>query len=212
MVTVMTRQHNKADRHKTGLPLQIGRLVLASSSPRRQDLMRQAGYQFEVKCPPIPEPSDFPAGLMPRALAESLAYFKARSVAEQCLGATVLGADTIVACDGEVMGKPKDADDARRMLCKLSRNTHEVITGVAVLRPTPGGEGEMERILSSAVTTVTMRPMSEEEIQAYIDSGEWDGKAGAYAIQETADRFVVHIDGSWSNIVGLPMELLAEVL
>ena len=117
-----------------------------------------------------------------------------------------LGADTVVvSARGELLGKPEDASDARRILRSLSATTHRVITGVAVVI------GETERV-SSETTRVTMGRMSAAEIDAYIASGECFGKAGAYAIQETGDRFVTHIDGSWSNVVGLPLALTTRLL
>jgi septum formation protein len=180
-------------------------LVLASSSPRRRHLLAEAGYNFEVAPPPIDEPTRWPAETPPAALAEALAYFKARSVAETHPDASVLGADTICACNGRVMGKPADADHARAMLHELSHNRHAVVTGVAVL------DGTRRRIASD-ITWVTMRPMTPADIEDYIASGEWDGKAGAYAIQESADRYVERLDGSFSNVVGLPMELLGRLL
>ena len=181
-------------------------MVLASSSPRRRDLLADAGLDFEVQDPAVEEPAHLSAGLSPAAYAESLAYFKARSVAESRPGDRVLGADTVVALDGRILGKPDDADDARRMLRDLSRNRHAVVTGLALIGP-----GE-KRTLAADTTWVTMRPMTDEEIGDYIASGEWQGKAGAYAIQESADRFVTGLDGSFSNVVGLPMELLRQLL
>jgi septum formation protein len=181
-------------------------LILASGSPRRRELLSRAGYAFTVIPPTVDECAVVPKLLRPNAYAESLAYFKARSVAENRRDARVLGADTIVTLDGDILGKPDDADHARQMLSRLSRNRHAVITGVALLGP---GHG---RVLASQTTWVCMRPMSDAEIDAYIDSGEWQGKAGAYAIQETADRFVTRLEGSFSNVVGLPMELIAKLL
>jgi septum formation protein len=181
-------------------------LILASASPRRRELLIRAGYDFIVQAPALDEPNHLPVGLPPASYAESLAYFKARSVAEANPDAMVLGADTVVALGNDILGKPADADDARRMLKDLSHNRHAVITGVALLGP-----GD-QRIIAADVTYVTMRPMGEREIEDYIASGEWQGKAGAYAIQETADKFIVKLEGSFSNVVGLPMELLARLL
>jgi septum formation protein len=180
--------------------------VLASSSPRRRQLLQEAGYRFTVVEPSVAEPDEAFTGLSPAQQAESLAYFKARAVSDLYPGRCVLGADTIVAVGAKVLGKPGDADDARTMLQNLSSTHHAVITGVALLTP------DCRRIIASDVTYVTMRAITPEEIQQYIDSGEWIGKAGAYAIQETADRFVAKVEGSFSNIVGLPMELLARML
>ncbi len=159
-----------------------------------------------VVAPTIAEPDEAFSGLSPAQQAESLAYFKARAVADLHPGRYVLGADTIVALGSRILGKPADADDARTMLQNLSGTRHRVITGVALLAP------EGRRLIASDVTYITMRPMTPEEIEQYVASGEWIGKAGAYAIQETADRFVQNVEGSFSNVVGLPMELVARML
>lgn len=184
----------------------VNNLVLASSSPRRRALLSEAGIDHEVVSPPVDEPHDVAGGLSPAQLAEALAYFKARAVADEVDGAAVLGADTICAADGHVLGKPADADEARWMLRKLSSAPHFVITGVAVLGPSVG------RLIASDVTRITMKPMSAADIEDYIATGEWDGKAGAYAIQESADRYVTEVDGSFSNVVGLPIELVGQML
>lgn len=183
-----------------------GRLILASSSPRRAELLTEAGIEFEVIPPPLSEPKDGDSTMTPTGEAEALAYFKARAVADNHPNAVVMGADTIVACDAGIMGKPLDADDARRMLRKLSSAPHEVITGVALL----GAGGE--RIIASDATRVFMTPMSDQDIEDYIATGEWEGKAGAYAIQGDADKYVERIEGSFTNVVGLPMELVARML
>jgi len=182
------------------------RLILASSSPRRRQLLAEAGFDFQVLPPPVEEPSDLPAELTPARRAEVLARFKARSVAARSPEAHILGADTVVAVAGQVLGKPDGRQEARAMLRRLSGTRHEVITGVALLAP-----GGRERVASES-TFVTMRRMGDEEIEQYLASGEWIGKAGAYAIQETADRFVEGIEGSYSNVVGLPIELVGRMI
>ena len=182
------------------------RLVLASASPRRRDILSEAGYRFDVIVPPVEEPENVAADLSPAGQAEALAYFKARAVADAASDAIILGADTIVAIGDEILGKPDGQDGARRMLEALSGTRHAVITGVALLGP-----GPRRRILSDT-TYVTMRPLSAEDVSGYVDSQEWVGKAGAYAIQETADRFVDRIEGSFTNIVGLPIELVGALL
>ncbi len=182
-------------------------IILASSSPRRKSLLAEGGIAFTVVEPPLEEPSSLPAEMSPAQVAEATAYFKARSVAQCHCDKLVLGADTVVAAaDGGILGKPADRNDARAMLETLSGSRHSVITGVALLGPGP------RRLIASETTFVTMRRMSESEIVAYLDSGEWQGKAGAYAIQETADRFITSVEGSFSNVVGLPMELLERML
>lgn len=182
------------------------RFILASASPRRRRLLAEAGYDFEVVPPPVEEPRSLSDGLMPSRQAEALAYFKARSVAERARRAVVLGADTVVAASGKILGKAADEAEARAMLDELAGIRHAVITGVTLLRP--GGK----RTMTSVLTWVTMRPMSREEIDAYVASGEWVGKAGAYAIQESADRYVERVEGSWTNVVGLPMERVTRLL
>lgn len=181
-------------------------LVLASSSPRRRELLRQAGIPFRIVPPTVAEPKTTAGLISPRRQAEALAYFKASDVWRRVGEVYVLGADTLVAIGPSVLGKPSGEADARRMLRSLSRTRHEVITGVALLGP--GGR----RWVESEVTYVTMRPMSREEIDAYIASGEWIGKAGAYAIQDTAERFVECLEGSFSNVVGLPVERVKEMI
>ncbi len=182
------------------------RLILASASPRRQRLLREAGYDFEVIESPLPEPEDELPFLAPAKQAEALAYFKARSVADANPDCCVLGADTIVSVGGRVLGKADDSRAARRMLRMLSGTRHAVITGVALVGP------GRTRLIASDVTYVTMRRLSEEEIASYVASGEWVAKAGAYAIQETADRFVESLEGSFSNVVGLPVELTKRMI
>ena len=181
-------------------------LILASGSPRRKTLLEEMGERFIVIPPTVEEPTGRPNDESPTAYAESLAYFKARSVADQFPGRWVLGADTIVALDGEIMGKPADESDARRMLRALSHHRHAVITGMALIAPT------QQRFINSDTTYITMVPMGQREIDAYIATGEWDGKAGAYAIQETADQYVSAVEGSFSNVVGLPVERLGALL
>jgi len=183
-------------------------LVLASNSPRRQELLRQAGYRFIVRPPPIDDRS-VSAAVSPGAHAESLAYLKAMAAiqAHRLTEGLVLAADTIVELAGRIIGKPRDAADARRILSELSGSQHRVITGLALV-----DVAARRRVLAHAVTGIRMRRMSPEEIDAYVAGGEALGKAGAYALQETGDRFVETIDGSLTNVVGLPMELLERML
>ena len=182
------------------------RIILASSSPRRRQLLADAGYEFDIVAPPIAESDEETAALGPCGWAESLAYFKAKSVQELHDQRCVLGADTIVSLQGAILGKPADGDEARTMLRSLSRTRHGVITGVALLGP------DGLRLIASDTTYITMRAMSDQEIEQYVQSGEWIGKAGAYAIQETADRFVETVEGSFTNVVGLPMELVERMM
>ena len=182
-----------------------GHLILASNSARRKELMEEAGYDFEVIVPTLGEDDLHTPDA--RILAESLAHAKARQVADHLERDVVIGADTIVAVHGEVLGKPADDDDARRILSKLSGTTHEVITGLCLLNARRG-----ERLIGADVTHITIKKMSDAEMDDYISSGEGRDKAGAYAIQETGDRFVENIDGSFTNVVGLPMKMLADFI
>jgi len=182
-------------------------IILASQSPRRVDLLREAGIAFEAVAPACVEPDMNSWPFSPEEFVESAAYQKACSIAERFPDRVILGADTVVALDGRIYGKPADREDARRILSALAGVTQDVISGVTILQPATG-----RRLTEHDVTRVTMRPMSDEEIEAYLDSGEWEGKAGAYGIQGTADRFVEKVEGSFSNVVGLPVERVLRML
>ena len=145
--------------------------------------------------------------MSPERWAQGLAYFKARAVAEHHPDCWVLGADTIVACNGEILGKPADLDDARRMLELQTQHMGRVITGVCLMRV-----GEATRRFSRAeVTCVWMRD-DRRAREAYLRGGDWAGKAGAYGIQNVRDRLVERIEGSFSNVVGLPLEAVGRML
>ena len=175
-------------------------LVLASGSPRRAELLRQAGIRFEVSVPDVDE--TLHPGEAPEAYVRRLAAAKARHIAASHPGRPVLGADTTVVVDGEVLGKPRDAADAARMLGHLSGRSHLVLTGVCLIGP--AGETRIE----AAVTTVEFRALQAAEIGEYVDSGEPMDKAGGYAIQGGAAGFVTRLDGEYSNVVGLPVTLI----
>lgn len=183
-------------------------LILASASPRRRQLLREAGYEFSVVPPPLhePAPTQTPA-VNAASWAEALAYFKAAAVAASCRDAIVIGADTVVTHSGNIIGKPKDLADARRILSTMFGGHNNVITGLAVLCLT-----HSRRIITHEATAIIMRPMDPDEVDQYLATGAWRDKAGAYAIQEGGDKFVQSIHGSFSNIVGLPMEKLKDVL
>lgn len=183
------------------------RMVLASASPRRKDLLTRAGYAFDVVLPDVDE-SAFPiAEGGPGRHAEILALAKAQSVASRYPDRLVLGADTIADFEGEIIGKPTDMEDAERITRKLFSRPHRVITGLALVRLRDGLE-----IVRSDVTTVYPRQLTDEQIARHLQGGVWEGKAGAYAIQEMGDEFVDHLDGSLTNVMGLPMELLRRLL
>jgi septum formation protein len=175
------------------------RLILASASPRRRELLAAAGFTFEVDAATVDETRR--AGEDAVAYASRVALEKAQEVAARHADAAVLGADTIVLVGGEVLGKPADEDDARRMLRALSGRPHEVLTAVAIVK---GGEVFAE----VARTMVWMREISDQEIAAYVLSGEPMDKAGAYAIQGLASRFITRIDGEYANVVGLPVSVV----
>jgi len=207
-------------------------LVLASASPRRQELLHNAGIAF------IAEPADVDetprAGEPASVCAERLAREKALKLSRKHPQALVLGADTVVVVDEEILNKPVDADDALRMLSLLSGRVHQVITGVclvkpvageqfaSVSRPSPAGgrsfayevliSEQRELRIASETTLVTMEKISEQEIREYIATGEPMDKAGAYAIQGRASRWIPRIEGDYSNVVGLPVALVYRML
>ena len=182
------------------------RIILASSSPRRAEILRQAGIPFEMlatNSDESPRENESPPELVLR-----LAKAKASAAAAQTFGpAIVLGADTEVIIDGQVLGKPVSSDDARTMLRRLSGRVHDVITGLALIR-VPGNALRVEH----ETTRVTFAAMSEEEIAAYIATGEPFDKAGAYAIQGIGGRYVTRIDGCYFNVMGLPLARLYRML
>jgi septum formation protein len=178
-------------------------LVLASASPRRQELLRNAGIPFEVQPADISE--DPLPGESAKECAERLAREKALAISRQRPNDAVLGADTVVVVDGQILGKPSDAADAARMLRWLSGREHQVITGVCLV---VGGRWSV----ASEATSVTMSEISEMEIADYIASGEPMDKAGAYAIQGVASRWIPRIAGDYCNVVGLPVALVWRML
>jgi len=180
------------------------RLVLASASPRRAELLRAAGIDFEVQPANVDETNA--TGELPDEYVARLAEAKARLVYEQDVRRTVLAADTAVVVDAHVLGKPLDESDASRMLRMLSGRTHEVLTAVSVFHP-----GQIVDTRVDA-TTVEFAQLSDTDINWYVSSGEPMDKAGAYAVQGLASRFVTRIEGSYSNVVGLPVALVYQML
>jgi septum formation protein len=180
--------------------------ILASASPRRRELLRCAGFDFEVQPSLIVE--EVQRGEWPEEFARRAAREKALHVAAfSPPGSFVLGADTVVVIDGQTLGKPSDREDATRMLRLLSGRTHEVHTGICLVRAPDKIEA-----LKHETTLVTFRELDEEEIRRYVESGEPLDKAGAYAVQGLASKFVTRISGCYSNVVGLPVALVYEVL
>lgn len=182
------------------------RLILASSSPRRAEILRDAGYHFSVLSSAIdetPYPDESPKDLVLR-----LAQAKADLAAARAVGPAILiAADTEVVLDGHIFGKPRSSDDARRMLEKLSGRTHSVLTGVALARLP-----DVERVSFVETTLVQFAPLSEEDITRYLATGEAHDKAGAYAIQGYAARYIPRIEGCYFNVVGLPLARLQQAL
>src|SRR5580698_1563232 len=181
----------------------IPMLVLASASPRRQELLRNADISFEVQPANIPE--DPHHGESAKALAERLAHEKAQAVASQRPDDCVLGADTVVVVNGQILGKPTDAADAARMLRLLSGRQHQVITGVCLVV-------DGKPLVASETTLVSVSEITDKEIADYVASGEPMDKAGAYAIQGIASRWIPRIEGDCSNVVGLPVPLVFRML
>jgi septum formation protein len=182
------------------------RLILASSSPRRQELLYQSGFEFEVRPARVQEVRR--AGEKAEEFARRLAREKALEVARSApADSLVLGADTVVVVNTEILGKPADAEDVARMLRMLSGVTHRVVTAVCLVKPP-----DHVRALSHEATLVTFRTLEEQEIREYISTGEPFDKAGAYAVQGIASKFVACIEGDHSNVVGLPVRLVKELL
>jgi septum formation protein len=181
------------------------RLVLASASPRRAELLRAAGYTFETAVVEIDErvqPGERPEEYVRRLAQEKSAAALAGSGGEDVI---VLGADTAVVVDQTILGKPADDDDARQMLRRLSGRDHQVLTGISLRTQT-------DELGSAETTTVWFAPLSREDVEWYVASGEGRDKAGSYAIQGLASRFISRISGSYANVVGLPVARVAELI
>ena len=176
-------------------------LILASASPRRAELLRAAGFTFDVVVADVDEsvrPGESPSTYVRRLAAD-------KSAAVRAPDAVVLGADTTVVVNGEILGKPRDDDEGAAMLKRLSGQTHEVLTGVSLRQ----GAYEVGRV---ETTSVVFRALTDEDIAWYVASGEGRDKAGGYAIQGLASRFIPSISGSYANVVGLPVACVAELI
>ena len=179
-------------------------LILASGSPRRRQLLEQIGLTFVVRSSDVDE--SVSPGLTPALVVESLSARKGEAVAaEAAPGDLVLSADTVVALDGAILGKPRDRAEAEAMLTALSGRTHQVYTGVTLLQ-------DGRRLTGHEVTAVTFRPLSPEEIAAYVSTGEPMDKAGAYGIQGLGALLVERLEGDYFNVMGLPLCRLGEML
>ena len=188
------------------MPHQPSRLILASRSPRRRELLTAAGYQFAVVPPAESAECGLCSGENPAQLVARLAHQKAADVARRVDNAVILGCDTVAECNGQILGKPEDEAHARQMLEALRGREHRVFSGLCVW-PVPNGE-PLSRV---ATTTLRMDLLSDEQLDDYLASGQWEGKAGAFGYQDRLG-WVHVLEGSESNVVGLPMELLADML
>jgi len=185
----------------------LRKLILASRSPRRRELLEAAGYRFEVVPPSEEAEYGVCSGETPAELVARLARQKAADVARRVSSeGLVLGCDTVAECDGQVLGKPADEDHARQMLRTLSGREHRVLSGLC-LWPVPGGEP----LVRVAVTVLRMDRLRPEQLDEYLASGQWKGKAGAFGYQDRLG-WVHIVEGGASNVVGLPMELLGQML
>ena len=178
-------------------------LLLASTSPQRRAILEELGVPFEVVAPRYEERDD--DGLAPAELVRAHAAGKARSVAGEAAGRVVLGVDTAVVVDGRVLGKPADGREAGEMLALLSGRAHVVVSGLCLL-------GAGWEAVEHEETRVEFRRLSPEEIDAYVATGEWEGRAGGYAIQSRGAALVERVEGDYLNVVGLPAALLVRLL
>jgi septum formation protein len=179
------------------------KVVLASASPRRKDLLSLIGFKYEIYCPNVDE-SIF-EGETPESICSRLSVSKAESAFAFFADDLIIAADTLVTIDNSIFGKPYNADEARTMLNTLNGREHKVITGLTIIF-----KGKI--ITETESTIVWIRKLSEDDIEAYISTGEFRGKAGAYAVQGYASLFIERIDGDYFNVVGLPLQRLSRML
>lgn len=182
------------------------RLILASASEGRRDLLTRAGYQFEVIPSNVEEPP-FSQFSDPRACVQHTAWLKARAVATNVADGTIIAADSISWHKGRAIGKPMDEADARRILMNLAGTEHQLWTGVCLWR-----RPDDSQLCWQEVSLVRMAALSQEELDTYLASGVWKGKSGAYAIQEPEDPYIRVTSGTVSNVIGLPMERLSQAI
>jgi septum formation protein len=187
--------------------IKLPKLILASGSPRRAEILTAVGWEFEKQIADIDE-TEF-SGEKPEDYVRRLARTKAVTIAAHHKNALVLGADTIVVINNQIIGKPKDFEDARRMLEMLSGNWHEVLTGITLVKVS---EGNFETEISLQRTRVKFAAMNNAEIKFLVEKGEPLDKAGAYAVQAQAALFIEEIQGDYWNVVGLPVNLVYELM
>ena len=178
-------------------------LILASRSPRRQEILSKCGFPFTAEPADIDETID--SSLSLTDAIKDLSLRKAAYIAAKHPDAVIIGSDTVVVSHGEILGKPKNHEDAKRMLRMLQNDTHDVITGLAVVTPT-------KTYTTTSVSHVTFTPMTDTEITKYIATGECDDKAGSYGIQGFGGRYIENIDGDYYSIMGLPLHQLYTIL
>ncbi len=180
------------------------RIILASKSPRRAEILRAVGWEFETQAANIDETRRDSEDAL--SYVKRLAHEKASTIAERAPHIVVLGADTVFVIDGQILGQPRDDEEARRMLAMLSSKWHEVLTGVALVHR------DSEALIEHQSTRVRFCELLPEEIEWYVSTGEPRDKAGAYAIQGRGGIFIERIEGDYFNIVGLPVRLLYEMM
>jgi septum formation protein len=191
--------------------LKLPKLILASGSPRRAEILNFVGWEFEKRVANVDE-TEFP-GEKPEDYVQRLAREKAEAVAVNYETALVLGADTIVVIDNQIIGKPKDLDDARRMLRILSGKRHEVFTGVALVEKNPQSTiHNLKSLVDLQKTAVKFAKLSDEEVEFLVEKGEPLDKAGAYAVQAQAALFIEKIEGDYWNVVGLPVNMVYRLM
>lgn len=186
------------------------RVILASTSPYRQALLRQAGVTFDATRPDFEE--SLPQGELPDTVALMLAEGKAEAVAEHYPDAIVIGADQVGECEGLLLGKPRDAVEAKTQLQALLGKTHRLITGVVLIGPTPSDGNARPTLRLVEETRITFRSLTEAELNAYVATDEWEGCAGGYRLESQGVQFVSRIDGDYFNIIGLPIVQVLEAL
>ena len=180
-------------------------IILASASPRRKEILEMTNLKFKVITSDVEE--IISENENPKQVTMRLAFEKAMSIAKENEKSIIIGADTVVVIDNEILGKPKDENEAFQMLKKLSNNTHEVITGISVI-----DISQNKKYIDNVVSKVTFKSLSEQDICDYINTKESIDKAGAYGIQGYGSMLVKKIDGDYLNIVGLPLSKLSEIL
>ncbi len=201
------------EKNNSQVTVRYPRLILASASPRRREILAGAGLAFEVMAADIDErhmPGESPEQMVSRLAAEKALVVRASNKTPNDL--PVLAADTVVVIGGAILGKPASADEARAMLLRLSGVEHEVLTGVALLFPATQHSSNSKLDVRVASTRVRFRTMSKEQIEDYINSGEPYDKAGGYGIQGLASKYVERIEGCYFNVVGLPIALVCAML